>query len=124
MSEPREVAVQALYEADQMGLTGVEARPDLTGKARRLLDGTIAHQAELDEAIDGVSDRWRVDRMPVVDRAVLRLALFELRYEHSTPTAVVLSEAVRIAKTFSTEKSGHFVNGILATLARQERVDA
>ncbi len=59
--------------------------------------------------------------MPVVDRAVLRLALFELRHEPETPTAVILSEAVRIAKQYSTERSGRFVNGVLATLAREER---
>lgn len=94
---------------------------DLAGKARRLFEGTLRHRAELDAAIDAVSDHWRVDRMPVVDRAVLRLALYELRHEPDTPVAVVLSEAVRIAKTFSTERSGHFVNGVLATLAKQER---
>ncbi len=124
MSEPREAVVQALYEADQMGLDleALEGRPDaLTGKARRLFVGTLSHRAELDAAIDAVSDHWRVDRMPVVDRAVLRLALYELRHEPDTPVAVVLSEAVRIAKTFSTERSGHFVNGVLATLAKRER---
>ncbi len=124
MSEPREAAVQALYEADQMGLDleALAGRPDvLTGKARRLFEGTLSHRPELDAAIDAVSDHWRVDRMPVVDRAVLRLALYELRHEPETPVAVVLSEAVRIAKTFSTERSGHFVNGVLATLAKQER---
>jgi N utilization substance protein B len=59
--------------------------------------------------------------MPVVDRAILRLGLYELRYETDTPAAVVVAEAVRLAKTFSTERSGAFVNGVLATLAEQER---
>lgn len=121
MSEPREVAVQVLYEADQMGRRSIGDRPELTGKALRLFEGTSEHLTELDAAIDAVSEHWRVDRMPVVDRAILRLALYELRYEPDTPTAVVLSEAVRIAKDFSTERSGHFVNGILGTLARRER---
>jgi N utilization substance protein B len=124
VSEPRDIAVQALYEADQMGLASIGDRPELTGKARRLFEGTTAHVAELDEAIDAVSDHWRVDRMPVVDRAVIRLALYELRYEPDTPTGVVLSEAVRIAKEFSTQRSGQFVNGILGTLAKRERTDA
>lgn len=124
MIEPRDLAIQALYEADQMGLESIEERSELTGKARRLFEGTQGQIEELDRAIDAVSDHWRVDRMPVVDRAVLRLALYELRNEPDTPTAVVLSEAVRIAKEFSTERSGQFVNGLLATLAREVRADA
>jgi N utilization substance protein B len=121
VTEPRDLAIQALYEADQLGLDEIPEHPELLGKARRLADGAHAHRRDLDSAIDAVSDHWRVDRMPVVDRAVLRLALYELRFEPETPTAVVLSEAVRIAKEFSTEKSGMFVNGILGALALQER---
>jgi N utilization substance protein B len=59
--------------------------------------------------------------MPVVDRAVLRLALYELRNQPSTPTAVVINEAVELAKTYSTERSGRFVNGVLSRLALEER---
>lgn len=121
MTEPRELAVQALYEADQLDKDSAPEWPELSGKARRLLEGTLAHVSELDEAIDSVSERWRVDRMPAVDRAILRLGLYELRYERDTPVAVVLSEAVRIAKVFSTAKSGAFVNGILGALAERER---
>lgn len=120
MTEAREVAIQALYEADQMGLRSIDG-PELRGKAGRLFEGTMRCRDELDAAIDAVSDHWRIDRMPAVDRAILRLALYELREERDTPTAVILSEAVRIAKEFSTEKSGQFVNGILGTLARRER---
>jgi transcription antitermination factor NusB len=124
VTEPRELAVQALYEADQLGLEAGAVLRDLTGKARRLVEGTLGGLTELDESINGVSDRWRVDRMPAVDRAVLRLALYELRHEPSTPVAVILSEAVRIAKEFSTARSGTFVNGVLAALAKDERGDA
>jgi N utilization substance protein B len=119
--EPRDLAVQILYEVDQMALDSVPDRAELSGKARRLVQGTLGHIEELDAAIDGVSEHWRVDRMPVVDRAILRMALFELRYEPDTPAAVILSEAVRIAKEFSTEKSGMFVNGVLGALAESER---
>jgi N utilization substance protein B len=59
--------------------------------------------------------------MPVIDRSILRLGLFELRHGRGVPTAVVVSEAVRLAKTYSTERSGAFVNGVLATLARAPR---
>lgn len=119
MTEPRERAIQALYEADQV--ENWTAPDDLFGRALRLTHGVLEHRDELDEAISAVADRWTIDRMPVVDRAVLRLALYELRHCPDVPTAVVLSEAVRIVKAFSTEHSGRFVNGVLASLARSER---
>ncbi|GIU93439.1 MAG: hypothetical protein KatS3mg011_2345 [Acidimicrobiia bacterium] len=81
----------------------------------------LQHLQELDEAIDQASEHWRLERMPVVDRAILRLGLFELRYRPDTPTAVIIAEAVDLAKRFSTERSGAFVNGVLAALARRER---
>ena len=90
---------------------------DLPPKAARLVSGVLEHVQELDDEIDSASDHWRVQRMPVVDRAILRLGLYEFRYETDTPAAVVVAEAVRLAKTFSTERSGAFVNGVLATLA-------
>ena len=119
MTEPRERAVQELYEADQV--EHWEPAEDLVGRALRLTTGVMDHRDELDVSINRVADRWSVDRMPVVDRAVLRLALYELRHCPDVPTAVVLNEAVRIAKMFSTEHSGRFVNGVLASLARAER---
>ncbi|MEX0757927.1 MAG: transcription antitermination factor NusB [Acidimicrobiia bacterium] len=119
MTEPRERAVQELYEADQVD--SWEAPSDLQGRALRLTQGVLEHRDQLDEAIAAAADRWTVDRMPVVDRAVLRLALYELRFCPDVPTAVVLNEAVRIVKAFSTEHSGRFVNGVLAALARAER---
>lgn len=117
--EPRDRALQALYELDQR--QGAPIPADLTGKARRLVEGVIAHREELDEALQATANRWRVSRMPPVDRAILRLGLYELRYQPETPTAVVLSEAVRLAKTYSTERSGAFVNGVLGALASSER---
>lgn len=117
--EPRDLAVQALYEADQRDVTS--GFDDLPPKAARLVAGVLAHVDELDQDIDTASEHWRVQRMPVVDRAILRLGLYELRYEPATPGAVVVAEAVRLAKLFSTEKSGAFVNGVLAALADKER---
>jgi N utilization substance protein B len=118
-AEPRDRAVQALYEADQRDLS--QSDEDLPPKAARLVAGVLAHLAELDQDIDAASEHWRVPRMPVVDRAILRLGLYELRYETGTPEAVIVAEAVRLAKTFSTERSGAFVNGVLATLVEKER---
>lgn len=112
--EPRDVAVQTLYELDQRRSTAVPN--DLGPKARRLVIGVLDKRSSLDADIDAASTNWRVDRMPVVDRAILRLATYELFHEPETPVAVVLNEAVRLAKLFSTEKSGSFVNGVLAGL--------
>ena len=120
--EAREQALGALYAADQGG-----GDPDLSGLSARAaaLAGTVwTERASLDAALDAASTRWRVERMPPIDRNVLRIALWELRHRLETPVAVVISEAVELAKQFSTEKSGAFVNGVLSRLAKEERVEA
>lgn len=117
--EPRDVALAALYQLDQTGDSGpLESMPP---KARRLVEGVVEHTDQLDLALEAASDHWSVGRMPVIDRAILRLGLFELRHEPNTPAAVVVNEAVRLAKTYSTQRSGAFVNGVLAALATTER---
>ena len=116
--EPRERAFAALYRADQLRVDTVEG---LSGRAERLATGALAHLDEIDRLIDGAAEHWTVDRMPAVDRALLRLATYELAHEPDTPTAVILNETVRIAKEYSTQASGRFINGVLATLARKLR---
>lgn len=118
-SEPRDAALQALYQADRTGDPGpLEALPP---KARRLVEGVMESVQDLDRTIAEVSAHWSIDRMPVIDRAILRLGLYELRHVPATPAAVVVNEAVRLAKTYSTQRSGAFVNGVLAALAETER---
>lgn len=117
--EPRDVALQALYQADRTGDPG--PLTDVPVKARRLVEGVMAATEELDRTIAAASDHWSIERMPVIDRAIIRLGLYELRYVRSTPAAVVVNEAVRLAKTYSTQRSGAFVNGVLAALAETER---
>jgi len=119
--EAREQAVQALYQADVTGRD--ELPPDLSPRARRLVEGVHAHRREIDRALAEAAEHWSVERMPAVDRAILRLGVYELRYCPGTPTAVIVAEAVRIAKAYSTDKSGRFVNGVLATIARTVRGD-
>jgi len=116
-TEARELAIQALYELDLRG----EGPSSMPARTARLVEGVLSHQAELDESLDAVSRRWRVARMAPVDRAVLRLALYELRFEPEIPVGVIISEAVLLAKKYSTEKSSAFVNGILGRLSRTER---
>jgi N utilization substance protein B len=117
--EPRDVALQALYQAEISGDTS--DFDELSGRVGFLVRGVLDHKEELDNEIESASEHWSVARMPVIDRSILRLGLFELRHGRETPTAVVVSEAVRLAKTYSTERSGAFVNGVLASLARNSR---
>lgn len=117
--EAREAALERLYAADQR-----DTPPDTTDLPRRaseLVSGVWEERASIDEVIGAVSKGWRVSRMPPVDRNVLRIAVWELRHHERTPVPVVISEAVRLAKRFSTERSGGFVNGVLAKLV-SERV--
>jgi N utilization substance protein B len=117
--EPRDLALETLYQVEISGDTSeVEG---LGGKVGFLVRGVLDHREDLDHEIESASEHWSVARMPVIDRSILRLGLFELRHSRDTPTAVVVSEAVRLAKTYSTERSGAFVNGVLASLARSTR---
>lgn len=118
MSKPsaRDQALRVLYAAD---LTGAE--PELTGlsgRARRYVEGTWADRQLLDAAISAAATGWRIERMPAVDRNIIRLALHELRLG-DTPVGVIVSEAVNMAKRFSTERSGAFVNGVLSRLIEE-----
>lgn len=116
----RDQALSALYAAD---ITG--GRPDTTGlsaRAGRYVNGTWGQLAELDAAIAAAATGWRIERMPAVDRNIIRLALHEL-WRGDTPVGVVVSEAVNLAKRFSTERSGAFVNGVLAKLLAVESAD-
>jgi N utilization substance protein B len=81
------------------------------------VSGVWGSRESLDEAIGAASTGWRVERMPPVDRNVLRIALWELRTRPEVPVPVVISEAVRLVKTYSTARSGAFVNGVLSKLA-------
>ena len=113
-TEARVVALEALYAAESLGESPVGS--DLPARAKRMVEGVATHLADLDGAIERASRGWRVDRMAVVDRCVLRLALFELLHT-DTPTAVVIDQAVELAKTYSTARSGRFVNGVLGAIA-------
>jgi N utilization substance protein B len=117
--EPREVALSALYAADAQQADTV----DVTGlgrKAATLAAGVWSARDDIDAILARYASGWRVERMPVVDRNVLRLGTFELVHT-DTPVGVVVSQAVELAKRFSTERSGKFVNGVLGRIAEDER---
>jgi len=86
--------------------------------AREIVDGIIDHRDEIDEHITTHSRDWKLERMPAVDRALLRIGVWEILYNDQVPTAVAIDEAVELAKEFSTDDSGAFVHGVLARVAR------
>jgi N utilization substance protein B len=89
--------------------------------AERLFTGTARHRPELDEVISATLDNWRLERVADVDKAVLRLGAYELIHEGGTPSAVVIDEAVELAKRFSEADSPAFVNGVLDALKKKVR---
>jgi N utilization substance protein B len=131
----RVLALQCLHTWEAQGPdTGREAaeelirrlsrEPAVQEQCRRLLAAYWEHAAEIDERIAEYAEHWKLDRMAVVDRNVLRLAVTELLYFLDVPPRVAIDEAIEIAKRFSTERSGSFVNGILdRVLAEREGSD-
>ena len=85
--------------------------------ARALVTGVQEHHAAIDELISRYADRWTIERMPVIDRNVVRIAVFELLWCEDVPVPVAINEAVELVKAFSTDDSGRFVNGVLGRIA-------
>ena len=124
-SDARERALHLLYEAHAKSETGssivesqILAVDDLVLEIVHGVDGVTAFA---DEIIAENAIGWTLARMPVIDLIVLRIAIFELKSRPDVPTAVILNEAVELAKTFSTDESGRFVNGILSTISKMVR---
>jgi N utilization substance protein B len=119
-SDSRERAMMLLYEADSKGISASDVLAaqisDTDDLTTMLVEGVETHQLRLDEAITEHSKGWTLARMPTIDRTVLRIAGFELLQRSDVPVAVVLNEAVELAKRFSTDDSGRFVNGVLSAL--------
>ncbi len=126
----REAALQILYFWE-IGRTGpdeaidaffAEHEPDAPEATRAfasaLVHGTIAGLAPIDALIAAHSEHWRLDRLAVIDRMILRMAVWELRQQADTPPAVVIDEAIELARTFSTDESVRFVNGVLDAIRR------
>jgi N utilization substance protein B len=97
------------------------ASESLRDFTKRLVSGTLEHRDALDALISRQADHWRLMRMPIVDRNILRMALFELLHEPETPRPVVIDEALEIAKRFSTPRSSQFINGILDGVLKSGR---
>lgn len=95
-----------------------EAAEDVRAFANELVTGTISHLTEIDELIRLRTEHWRITRMAIVDRNLLRLAIFEFLYQPSTPMTVAINEALEIARRFSTHEATQFINGILDAIKR------
>lgn len=118
-TEPRADALGILYGADSRALD----EPDTSGfsaRATGLAEGVWRNREAIDAAIEDASESWRIDRMAVVDRNILRLGAYELMYTDLS-VAIVISEAVELAKTYSTTGSGAFINGVLSAISKEHR---
>lgn len=119
----REMAVQVLYQVDmaqsdigealRLFCKHFKAPESIRDFAIELVNGAHEHREEIDTLIRRFSENWRLERMPTVDRNILRLAIFELLYRPDIPTKVSINEAVDIGKKYGSEDSGSFINGIL-----------
>lgn len=121
----RERALGLIYEASLKSTTPGKVLADLAAPpdpfATALVEAVEEHLDRIDALVSGASVDWELSRMPVVDLSVLRIAVAELIAWPETPVAVILDEAVELAKQFSTEESGRFVNGVLSTVAAEVR---
>lgn len=125
----RKRALDILYEADIRGIPALEVLesqvtrrsedgdPELNVYVSEIVHGVVEHGEYIDEVISTYSLGWTLPRMPAVDRSILRLACYEVLWNDDVPDAVVISEAVNMAQSLSTDESSTFVNGLLARIS-------
>ena len=126
----RELALQALYQGEQAGQNGLlvfeefcahfQVKKKSIPYAKKLLDGVQEKADAINQLISKYAENWRLERMSVIDRNILRLAVYEVHYQDDVPISVAINEAVEIAKRYSTDDSGPFINGILDSMAKEE----
>jgi N utilization substance protein B len=123
-SKARKRALDVLFESEQRSVPVLDtlagrvaaAEPPVGEYTVELVEGVVANTERIDELLSTYSQDWSLDRMPAVDRAILRLATFELLWRDDVPDPVVIDEAVALAKSLSTDESPGFVNGLLGRL--------
>ncbi len=108
-------------EETMRDLLGVTVAGDDADYIRAALEGTQEHECEIDAAIEPRLVNWTIDRIARVDLAILRLAVYEILYRDDVPDAVAVNEAVELAKAFSTDEAGPFINGLLGSLLREKK---
>ncbi|HVU92550.1 MAG TPA: transcription antitermination factor NusB [Jatrophihabitans sp.] len=125
-SKARKRALDVLYESEVRDVDATAtlaerirlAEPPVNDYTIELVEGVVDHRARIDEILAEYAEGWTVDRMPGVDRAVLRLAVYELLWRPDVPDAVAIDEAVELAKSLSTDESPRFVNGVLGRVLK------
>ena len=123
----RAIALQALYEIDSVGhepervLTHLLAEEELSEEnasfVQELVKGVIQSKEKIDHNIQSFAPAWPIEQIPVVDRNILRLAIFEILFDNKVPVKVAINEAVELAKTFGSDNSSRFVNGVLGSVS-------
>jgi N utilization substance protein B len=132
-SKARKRAIDAIYAADlrkvspetllaetQLQVSDRQNQDEIFSYARDIVTGVIEHHSEIDDLLETYSEGWSIERMPNVDRAILRVGIWEILYS-DTPNGVVVNEAVEVAKDYSTEESGGFINGLLSRVAGTQK---
>jgi N utilization substance protein B len=123
----RGLALQALYEIDSTGhstdgvlkrlLAGQKLSEENDGFVHGLVTGVIQNKEKIDQSIKGFAQAWPLEQMPAIDRNILRLAIFEILIDNKVPIKVAINEAVELAKTFGSDSSSKFVNGVLGSVS-------
>jgi N utilization substance protein B len=123
----RTIALQALYEVDSAArpagtvvarlLAESKLSEENAAFVRELVAGTIQHRDEIDRNVQKFAPAWPVEQIAMIDRNILRLAIFEILFDNKVPVKVAISEAVELAKTFGSESSAKFVNGVLGSVS-------
>jgi N utilization substance protein B len=129
-TKARKRAVDAVFAADLRKISPLTLLDDVAdlaadrqnqetifGYARSIVQGVVDHHEEIDDLLETYSQGWALDRMPNLDRAILRVAVWEILHNPDVPDAVAVNEAVELAKELSTDDSGSFVNGLLSRIA-------
>jgi transcription antitermination protein NusB len=123
--EAREKALQTLFQLEGTELTIDEAIEHVMGSQRDnfydlLVQGTHTNMAAIDEKLKGHLENWSLERLPKIERTILRMAVFELSYMEDAPSRVIMNEAIELSKTFGDEKSSRFVNGVLSKFTDEQ----
>lgn len=113
----RKINPEVLLEAASGEQSNRQNQDEIVGYAKSIVQGVATNFAEIDDRIEAFSHKWSVERMPAVDRAILRVAVWEILFNDNVPDGVAISEAVLLASELSTEDSGAFVNGLLGSIA-------
>jgi transcription antitermination factor NusB len=129
----RELALQVLYQFDARGSDAVEQmdhflqseevdEAEVHEFTRKLVKGTIEARDSIDEMLSAAAENWKLHRMAIVDRNILRMAVYEMLHIEEIPAKVSINEAIELGKRYSTKQSGSFINGILDRIRREQKL--